>query len=319
MGLRRKWSRAFTLIELLVVIAIIAVLIALLLPAVQQAREAARRTQCRNNLHQLMLALHNYVDTHGVFPMGGVSGYVRTDRSHHGDMWNAGQYWSWMTMILPFVDESSIYNAANFDLSSWSSETANSTVVRQTLSQYLCPSDPSSGSLAGAYGRSNYAGCSSGHFCGTAYNYSITNRQMFSARRGTSVCTGAGTGCTGSPCLEIRDIRDGTSNTFAVGEIYDRQLGGTGSNDNRWAPGWVGSCCICPNTRSTSKGINCPLSNTAGGTPASMERFYSPHEGGMFAAFADGAVKFLSENMDGTVFRYLGTIAGNEILDDEDY
>ena len=92
--------RGFTLIELLVVIAIIAVLIALLLPAVQQAREAARRTQCRNNLHQLGLALHNYHDTHRCFPPERVYGNYEMS--------------SISTLLLPFLDEAAIYNSYNF-------------------------------------------------------------------------------------------------------------------------------------------------------------------------------------------------------------
>ena len=95
---RGRAKVGFTLIELLVVIAIIAVLIALLLPAVQQAREAARRTQCRNNLHQIGLALHNYHDTHSTFPPGIVdASAIRT-----------GQMTSWLTLVLPFVDETAI-------------------------------------------------------------------------------------------------------------------------------------------------------------------------------------------------------------------
>ena len=130
--------RAFTLIELLVVIAIIAVLIALLLPAVQQAREAARRTQCRNNMHQLGLALHNYHDAHGTFPFG----YIPRLGSQ-GSTWGG--------MILPFVDETAIYNALNFDLPMDDPSRANRTAVAQTLEQFLCPSDPYAGPSIGGY------------------------------------------------------------------------------------------------------------------------------------------------------------------------
>ena len=104
--------RAFTLIELLVVIAIIAILIALLLPAVQQAREAARRTQCKNNLHNLALALHNYVDVHSVFPLDAVYG-----------LWNGSAYQpyhhTWLTWTLPFIEQGNLYNSVNFNLPAW--------------------------------------------------------------------------------------------------------------------------------------------------------------------------------------------------------
>src|SRR5581483_8700238 len=105
---RRSWKKGFTLIELLVVIAIIAILIALLLPAVQQAREAARRTQCKNNLKQLGLALHNYHDNFNTFPPGGVNGTAATSNY---------QGWGWSIMLLPQIDQAPLYNQINFSLS----------------------------------------------------------------------------------------------------------------------------------------------------------------------------------------------------------
>jgi prepilin-type N-terminal cleavage/methylation domain-containing protein len=130
--------RGFTLIELLVVIAIIAILIALLLPAVQQAREAARRTQCRSNLHQIGLALHNYHDTHSAFPPG----YI----SYSNDTAINNQWTSMFTMVLPFVDETALYKAYNFDTGTYYYGAAyggksNSTVTTSLLGQYTCPSD----------------------------------------------------------------------------------------------------------------------------------------------------------------------------------
>src|SRR5688500_4365529 len=101
--------RGFTLIELLVVIAIIAVLIALLLPAVQQAREAARRTQCRNNLKQIGLALHNYHDVHNTFPMGYCAGMTYVDGAS-----DTSPGWSWATYILPQLDQGPLYNQFNW-------------------------------------------------------------------------------------------------------------------------------------------------------------------------------------------------------------
>src|SRR3954447_15007821 len=107
MPLRTRSRRGFTLIELLVVIAIIGVLIALLLPAVQAAREAARRAQCTNNLKQIALAMHNYHDTVGSFPPGGISG---------GDPngWWSGGWWPWTVFILPAMEQGTLYNAINF-------------------------------------------------------------------------------------------------------------------------------------------------------------------------------------------------------------
>ena len=130
--------RGFTLIELLVVIAIIAVLIALLLPAVQQARESARRTQCKNNLKQLGLALHNYHDTHNFFPPGNVASQV------------GGWGPSWWIFILPYIDQAPVYSSLTFDGSQpgWSccgdaSGVANGAVMRRAkINAAICPSSP---------------------------------------------------------------------------------------------------------------------------------------------------------------------------------
>ena len=185
--------RGFTLIELLVVIAIIAVLIALLLPAVQQAREAARRTQCRNNMHQIGLALHNYHDTHNTFPIGSMF-WSPASAAHQGT--------SWLTMILPFVDEAALYNASNFDL--YSSDAANTTVTRSVLYQYCCPSDAEP-ALVSNYREGTYAG-------------SQGIRQTFDTSCACTPATawiGVLYSCSRT---RIRDIRDGTSNTLIAGE-----------------------------------------------------------------------------------------------------
>src|SRR5690242_2141557 len=135
--MNRFRRHGFTLIELLVVIAIIAVLIALLLPAVQSAREAARRAQCINNLKQIGLALHNYSDTTGAFPPGGIN-----------DTGWAGTWWDWLAFILPQMEQTPLYNAINFSLQNINQPNANAandpqvTVWRSVISSYLCPSDP---------------------------------------------------------------------------------------------------------------------------------------------------------------------------------
>src|SRR5262245_48039277 len=138
--------RAFTLIELLVVIAIIAVLIALLLPAVQAAREAARRSQCTNNLKQIGLALHNYHQTHNSFPLGAsLNTYSLSPL-----LYRAKNSWGAFGLMLPFLEQLAIYNAANFN---WGVEEGTDSIVFWTnltaadsqVNTFLCPSDPNAG------------------------------------------------------------------------------------------------------------------------------------------------------------------------------
>ena len=199
---RSTFRRGFTLIELLVVIAIIAILIALLLPAVQQAREAARRSQCQNNLKQIGLGLHNYHDTHKVFPPG-----VITDTG-----------WAWGTMILPFVDQANLYNTMApggiMDLSN-ATQLANAQTV---LNVYLCPSDP----WGSPQKNTNYAititppGGSA-----ATYNIGMSN---YTGASGTSLgnceaVSSMGTGIlTINSNIKVRDVTDGASNTMLVGE-----------------------------------------------------------------------------------------------------
>src|SRR3954466_13283603 len=135
----RRHQKAFTLIELLVVIAIIAVLIALLLPAVQAAREAARRAQCTNNLKQIGIGLHNYFDGHNVFPPG----YCSLWKRDAGDAGTAeddvGQGWAWGSFILPQMEQRSVYDAINFNLTMTFPQNFTAQLLR--VSSYLCPSD----------------------------------------------------------------------------------------------------------------------------------------------------------------------------------
>ena len=301
-------GKGFTLIELLVVIAIIAVLIALLLPAVQQAREAARRTQCRNNMHQIGLALHNYHDAYGCLPSGAVG-----LRGRPQDGWPMH---TWMTMILPFVDESALYNAYNFSLRF--DNGGNTTVTRAFIAQYVCPSSSTDG-VVGEFGMSHYAGSA--------------GAKLYSSSGGVGCEQQSGVLFAVSS-VRVRDIRDGTSNTIAAGEIC-RSLGG-------WAKGWAGAGggggggdasrtggCACP--RGAIRWGQCktgcaPGFNVFGhkhGSPQKpydeMLQFNSVHEGGAHFVLCDGSARFLSENMDVGVYQALLTRANNEIVDDEDY
>ena len=139
-------ERGFTLIELLVVIAIIAVLISLLLPAVQSAREAARRAQCSNNLKQIGLALHNYVTAHNAFPPGRINSHIT----------GMGNTWGAYAQLLPQLELTQVYNAFNFNLSP-DIDLANTTGSAIFIASFLCPSDPSPPEYAQVnYGMHNY-------------------------------------------------------------------------------------------------------------------------------------------------------------------
>ena len=193
---RRRIRHGFTLIELLVVIAIIAILIALLLPAVQQAREAARRSQCKNNLKQLGLALHNYHDTYGMFPMAVIgrpgAGWQCSVMSN-GDAVPNNDYrsWGWGTFILPFVDQAPLYNQLQPDGCRMPNSDATyngEMLLRQSLPVFICPSDtgPALNAFFQNYSKSNY----------------VINERI------SNVNTNK----------RIRDIEDGTSNTLMLAE-----------------------------------------------------------------------------------------------------
>ena len=295
----RRSTRGFTLIELLVVIAIIAVLIALLLPAVQQAREAARRTQCKNNLKQLGLALHNYHDTFNMFP-------IQTS------MGPAVKYhWSWIVMVLPFLDQAPLYNQANFSLDGLnttvnSSGVSNRSIISRNLTAALCPSDPLSSTPATraddatgvVLGLTNYAACVGDHANITTttgaqsgpYNY---GNNCVNASQCRGVITRYGWSA------RMRDLTDGTSNTMMVGEV-------------------VPSKCLWEdwghqNFATTAHGPNYLFATMTAGNPECIG-YYSWHTGGVQVLMGDGTVRFISENISGTTYNALASRAGGETV-----
>lgn len=278
MNLQSTKKRGFTLIELLVVIAIIAILIALLLPAVQQAREAARRSTCKNNLKQIGLALHNYHDTHRVFPPGVINV-------------SSKNYIGWGTFILPFMDQAPLYNFiktnGGFDVA-WSSVTALTTAnqgAKTIIPAYICPSDPMGGLNVemSSYGKSNYVSCPGNLFNGTgAYS------GVFYA----------------NSKVRMRDITDGTSNTILGGEKTTKGA-------------QIGSIWIGPTTGSYSETSAVARYIDAGIyliNSTSSTAFGSVHVGGAHFVYGDGRVRFLSENIDGTTYRDLGGKADGNVL-----
>lgn len=291
---RRK---AFTLIELLVVIAIIAILIALLLPAVQQAREAARRTTCRNNLKQFGLALHNYHDSHGAFPSGwiGVAAGVPDVEGESGFAWGA--------MLLPGLDQGPLFNRIDFasSLSSSSNAVARDTV----LPVFRCPSDPSPekwdiadeadpNTILARLPTANYVG-----------NFGTEEIDECESVPAGSACTSDGTFYHNSS-VRFRDLTDGTSNTFLVGERRtDADLG--------WYSTWVGVVAGGEEAFARVLGAADHTPNYAG---LHFDDFSSFHTGGVHFLFGDGRVRFVSENINLLVYRGLATIAGEEVTGD---
>ena len=214
--------RGFTLIELLVVIAIIAVLIALLLPAVQAAREAARRAQCVNNLKQLGLAVHNYVSTNESLPLGDYYWAGSNEKPAQASVPGNGgdRYsWGWTIPILPFVEQTPLYNAWNFVCGfrdpGGGGPTINTTVMYNQLSGFLCPSENVSGRPQAPFAALNYVGNVGGP--GAIQSFSGTMISAFWGNTAQAPSTG---------CIGFAAITDGTSNTALFSE---RLMGAPGN------------------------------------------------------------------------------------------
>jgi prepilin-type N-terminal cleavage/methylation domain-containing protein len=337
---RPSRSRAFTLIELLVVIAIIAVLIALLLPAVQQAREAARRSQCKNNLKQIGLALHNYHDSVGMFPAAMYwrdPGTLLTVASYPGGTGSASFFGamghSWLVALLPFIDQAPLYNTYNFSVSVNNALNANS--VNKTLAVFLCPSDPYANSsnlftgMGGAFGRNCYGA--------SGYGFNTGGQD-----RGTVNVNDLGLmGFNGN--TRISGVTDGTSNTVAVWEI--RSGWNPGDPRGVWASGRIGGGllvnCLNPDPSFGVTG-DCFGINEGGNGHSNGDDIFgngqttdnpqigmggwnggdgqagpkSMHVGGVHALMTDGAVRFISQNINGKIHRYLLAIGDGNVVGD---
>lgn len=307
---RRTQNRGFTLIELLVVIAIIAILIALLLPAVQQAREAARRTQCKNNLKQLGLGLHNYHDTHQTFPPGGITmGFCCGSKSGT----------NWAISILPFVDQAPLYNL--YDFNSYNEDpglnNGNRTVRETILNVHNCPSNvvtglerPESGPGSGLdFAHGSYRAVN-GRTNGTGW---LDNRSAPSAVknwRGVLHHVSSEIGCE-----RIGDIIDGTSNTIMVGEYASQTRTRRGTFWAYTYTSYVNSSITVGQSRTLLNDYDrCVSIGGAGGSNSCKRGFASFHEGGIQFLMADGAVRFISENIDSDLLGGLATIRNGEVI-----
>jgi prepilin-type N-terminal cleavage/methylation domain-containing protein len=297
--------RGFTLIELLVVIAIIAVLIALLLPAVQQAREAARRSQCKNNMKQWGLAMHNYHDTVLVFP------FASTNNRRH----------TWVMSTWPYIDQAPLYNKYDHnvpfhDAPNCVTSTTNG-VIANLVPGYYCPSNPGAQLWQGdVYWRARIH-----------YVVNIGNGTAGTSQGTTQAPFGLVGGNQGIPySARMRNFTDGTSNTFLMSEILapasatSTDSRGDGFNDDASYASYGFTTQNTPNSSvadaisgcaSPSAIPNAPcVAQTAGASNAAR----SAHTGGVHVLLADGAVRFVSNNVDLTTYRALGTMSGGEVI-----
>lgn len=332
----RRNSAGFTLIELLVVIAIIAILIALLLPAVQQAREAARRTQCRNNLKQMGLALHNYHDVYQMFPRGNYFSQTGGVTIEEGNPYRGR---SIHMMLLPYIDASPLYNTLNFSLASDAG--VNGTACRQVIPGFLCPSDFGTDNSA-VGGGNNYVGSAGPSVYWGSHTVMNTEANQIGVFN-TRVSVG------------VRDITDGTSNTIAMSEQIIARPDGVATSVNSRAGtkrgGAIGSgaqtfmsvadqttfanSCIAASVgyvddggpegvRWTNGIANQTIFNTISGPNSTLPNCVnacttctatdnmgmwaarSRHTGGVHVLLADGSVKFVSDNVDNTTWQRAG-------------
>jgi len=304
--MNRFTKRGFTLIELLVVIAIIAVLVALLLPAVQQAREAARRSTCKNNLKQIGLALHNYHDTYRMFPGASYEhGTLGGTEGTHGN-------WAWGAMILPFLDQSPLFNQLNVGTTLPEVATSNAALLdamQKPYPAFLCPSDSAPGDVNSrrrvpASGSSG-ANCTSGCVEISISNYvGMNNSGVVDRTNANGLFVWASNRANNNIVTRrIRDVTDGTSNTLAVGERSWKRASQTGTEE------YYASVIFMTNGNSEGnqdrQGV--PMVAAGGryginwfnvGTPRGRYAVTSNHTGGAQFLLADGSVRFISENID---------------------
>lgn len=333
--MRRR--RAFTLIELLVVIGIIAMLLALLLPAVQQAREAARRSQCRNNLKQIVLALHNYEQLNRRFPPGSVFCAEEASWSVHG-------------RILPFLDQGNSYSQIHLDRLWCDPINLITGVQKQFIPTYSCPSDPNAGTLF-------TADIDEGPVMPTNYGYNFGSWFVFDPKTGRG-----GDGCFfPNSSVGVNAISDGMSNTLACAEVksfqpffYNTvnpgavppalpdelaqwagaavfQMGpdlqqNTGHNE--WCEGAVHetgfTTVFSPNTavnyqHSDGRVYDIDYNSRYEGSSMTEPTYAaitarSYHAGSVHASLMDGSVRSVSNSISIDVWRALGTIQGNEVV-----
>lgn len=316
--LNRTTRRAFTLVELLVVIAIIGVMVGLLLPAVQAAREAARRMSCQNQLKQLSLALHNFHDTHNHFPAGAEAAvYPKPRPTPTSTATISGT--SWIVYTLPYIEQQAVYELYDFSVAF--NAAANATIGNTVVPALYCPSgpdpmqytDPNGGGVngnptthyLGVMGPAGLTNPTTSVLNGATYRYTVgdpTSNGAWSAHGILSNFRVTAGSVSTNRYVRFSHIVDGTTNTLMLGE-RSLFLPGTLNDYRSWIRGNYGGTSACKN-------VTYPINSTNynGSNNFNHISFASQHPGGALFAMGDASVQFVSESIDMAIYMAIASI-----------
>ncbi|WP_437229986.1 DUF1559 domain-containing protein [Planctomicrobium sp. SH661] len=300
-----KSRRGMTLIELMVVLGVISIMSSMLLPAVQQAREAARRIQCRNHLKQLGLALHNYHDTHAAFPPGSLLGNIHNINE----------------MLLPFLDQSAVFHQLNFSLNNLSATNAD-VLLKLSLPVQTCPSNPAGAAIGGYDGL--WAQGAAYQTCAGPYRYPLgaDTTSDCKAVGQPSYCFGPqvtrtsgifSLAMTGTAISSrISEVTDGTSQTILMGEVLP-QLNLFHGLWSAQAYGFITS--MKPNSQRSKRPATSMIPAVSYQDALNLNHgLFSAHDGGVHVLLADGSVRFISDTIDFATYNFLGSKSDGQIV-----